>query len=76
MCYNCIYITDYLQKYCPLVERLGFDENFLDVTDLVNERLQKEAKHLDVKGHVFSGVQTSGILIYTGISSNPKIFTI
>lgn len=56
-----MYITDYLQKYCPLVERLGFDENFLDVTDLVNERLRKEAKHYDVKGHMFSGVQTSGI---------------
>lgn len=28
------------QEFTPLVERLGMDENFLDVTDLVNTRLQ------------------------------------
>ena len=28
------------QEFTPLVERLGMDENFLDVTDLVNSRLQ------------------------------------
>lgn len=30
-------ITSFLQKYSPLVERLGLDENFIDVTSLITE---------------------------------------
>ncbi|XP_040897565.1 DNA polymerase iota isoform X2 [Toxotes jaculatrix] len=27
-------VTELLMSYCPLVERLGFDENFMDVTEM------------------------------------------
>ena len=45
-----------MQSFCPLVERLGFDENFLDITTLVNERMHKsDAVSLDeVSGHIFA----------------------
>lgn len=33
-------ITDHLQQYTPLVERLGLDENFVDVTEIVAKRLR------------------------------------
>ncbi|KAH3837240.1 hypothetical protein DPMN_110621, partial [Dreissena polymorpha] len=49
-------ISRYLQSFCPLAERLGFDENFLDITTLVNERMHKsDAVSLDeVSGHIFA----------------------
>ncbi|XP_053405434.1 DNA polymerase iota-like isoform X2 [Mercenaria mercenaria] len=48
-------ISNYLQKYCPLVERLGFDENFLDITELVNDRINYQSVRCptDMKGHVY-----------------------
>ncbi|XP_033108429.1 DNA polymerase iota-like [Anneissia japonica] len=46
-------VTDYFLKFCPLVERLGFDENFIDVTDLVKSR-QMTGKVCDVEGHTYS----------------------
>ncbi|XP_068716159.1 DNA polymerase iota-like [Montipora foliosa] len=39
------------RKFTPLVERLGMDENFLDVTELVTSRLQNNTN--EIKG--FSG---------------------
>lgn len=45
-------VTNLLQKYTPLVERLGLDENFLDVTALINEKL-KEKSDFEVVGEVF-----------------------
>ncbi|XP_071964352.1 DNA polymerase iota-like [Antedon mediterranea] len=45
-------VTDYLLQFCPLVERLGFDENFIDVTNLVKDR-QASNKTYDVKGHSY-----------------------
>lgn len=35
-------VTTYLQRYTLLVERLGLDENFVDVTNLVNVRMNQE----------------------------------
>ncbi|XP_067665765.1 DNA polymerase iota-like isoform X2 [Haliotis asinina] len=32
-------ISEFLQKYTAKVERLGFDENYLDVSDMVEQRL-------------------------------------
>lgn len=48
-------ISGYLQQYCPLVERLGFDENFLDITQLVKDRIQNNSSSnpLAVAGHVY-----------------------
>uniref|UniRef100_UPI00398E83A6 DNA polymerase iota isoform X3 n=1 Tax=Pristiophorus japonicus TaxID=55135 RepID=UPI00398E83A6 len=34
-------ITELLEGFSPLVERLGFDENFVDITKLVEKRLQQ-----------------------------------
>jgi DNA polymerase iota len=45
-------VTNLLHKYSPLVERLGLDENYIDVTTLVNERV-KQKDDLKVVGNVF-----------------------
>ncbi|XP_051898193.1 DNA polymerase iota [Pristis pectinata] len=52
-------ITELLEEFSPLVERLGFDENFVDITELVEERLQQIGNgvvpaDLFVSGHVYS----------------------
>ncbi|XP_072108300.1 DNA polymerase iota isoform X2 [Mobula birostris] len=51
-------ITELLEEFSPLVERLGFDENFVDVTELVEKRLQQIGSgvvpaDLFVSGHVY-----------------------
>ncbi|XP_069735818.1 DNA polymerase iota-like [Phaenicophaeus curvirostris] len=48
-------VTELLQEMCPLVERLGFDENFVDVTELVEKRLEQHEgpEDLAVAGHVY-----------------------
>lgn len=45
-----------LMSYCPLVERLGFDENFMDITEMVERRLAQttESSSFSFKGHVYS----------------------
>ncbi|XP_062455100.1 DNA polymerase iota isoform X2 [Rhea pennata] len=51
-------VTDLLEEFCPLVERLGFDENFLDITEIVEKRLkrlqQSECCRICVSGHVYN----------------------
>lgn len=49
-------VTEVLMSYCPLVERLGFDENFVDVTEKVEQRLAQtsEPDSFSFKGHVFN----------------------
>lgn len=44
-------VTEHLQKFTPMVERLGLDENFVDVTELVEQRITKNVK---IVGNVFS----------------------
>ncbi|XP_072920200.1 DNA polymerase iota isoform X6 [Hemitrygon akajei] len=51
-------ITELLEEFSPLVERLGFDENFVDITELVEKRLQRIGSgvvpaDLFVSGHVY-----------------------
>ncbi|XP_041464975.1 DNA polymerase iota-like [Lytechinus variegatus] len=47
-------VTELLEKFCPLVERLGFDENFMDVTQLVESRLTSfEQEQLAYIGHSY-----------------------
>lgn len=48
-------ITSVLQRYSKLVERLGFDENFIDVTELV-KRPEWQGKDISVMSdsHVYS----------------------
>ncbi|KAM6293923.1 DNA polymerase iota [Aegotheles albertisi] len=50
-------VTELLGEFCPLVERLGFDENFVDITEIVEKRLnqlqQSRCCGLCVSGHVY-----------------------
>ncbi|XP_070543348.1 DNA polymerase iota-like isoform X2 [Ptychodera flava] len=57
-------LTELLQQYTPLVERLGFDENFLDITDIVDRKLltKNSDEAFEVVGHVYGENQlTSGM---------------
>lgn len=49
-------MTELLMSYCPLVERLGFDENFMDVTSMVERRLAQisDTDQISFKGHVYN----------------------
>ncbi|KAK3098369.1 hypothetical protein FSP39_018867 [Pinctada imbricata] len=47
-------ISEFLLKYTPLVERLGFDENYLDISSLVEQRIQGNDFTDEVKGHVYT----------------------
>ncbi|CAM9993462.1 unnamed protein product [Lampetra planeri] len=49
-------VTELLERFSPLVERLGFDENYVDVTELVHRRLGRGATCQEpprVEGHVY-----------------------
>ena len=43
-------------KYTPHVERLGFDENYLDLSEMVEQRLHGGTAQADTVGHVYSPV--------------------
>ncbi|KAG2465522.1 POLI polymerase, partial [Polypterus senegalus] len=58
-------VTEFLEQYCPLVERLGLDENFLDVTEMVEKRLT-------VLGDAHLNVPVVGH-IYNDMSLNPHV---
>ncbi|XP_044287488.1 DNA polymerase iota isoform X2 [Varanus komodoensis] len=48
--------TALLEEFTPLVERLGLDENFVDVTDMVKMRLEqwkKDFSAISCPGHVY-----------------------
>ncbi|XP_076125675.1 DNA polymerase iota isoform X1 [Alosa pseudoharengus] len=48
-------VTELLMSYCPLVERLGFDENFLDVTEMVDTKVkQAPSTDLTFSGHIYN----------------------
>ncbi|AWP07467.1 putative DNA polymerase iota-like [Scophthalmus maximus] len=51
-------VTELLMSHCPLVERLGFDENFIDITEMVDRRLTQtpDSDNFSVKGHIYSHV--------------------
>ncbi|KAI5615241.1 DNA polymerase iota isoform X1, partial [Silurus asotus] len=47
-------VTELLMSYCPMVERLGLDENFMDVTELVESRRKNmDVSQLSFVGHVY-----------------------
>uniref|UniRef100_A0A8C7AD71 DNA polymerase iota n=1 Tax=Neovison vison TaxID=452646 RepID=A0A8C7AD71_NEOVI len=70
-------VTELLEEFSPIVERLGFDENFVDLTEMVEKRLQQhqsdELSALTVSGHVYNnqciGYKTAKRLEALGISS-------
>lgn len=42
-------------SYCPLVERLGFDENFVDVTEMVDTKVKQTLfSDLTFSGHIYN----------------------
>ncbi|XP_040050898.2 DNA polymerase iota isoform X1 [Gasterosteus aculeatus] len=49
-------LTELLVSFCPLVERLGFDENFMDITKMVERRLAETpaSNRFSFKGHVYN----------------------
>lgn len=47
-------VTDYLQNFTPLVERLGLDENYVDVTEIVAKREKCTVENIETIGHVYS----------------------
>lgn len=49
-------LTELLMTYCPLVERLGFDENFMDITEVVEKRLKHypDYEEYSFSGHVYN----------------------
>ncbi|CAG9813015.1 unnamed protein product [Phaedon cochleariae] len=50
-------VTELLQKYSPSVNRLGLDENFLDVTNLVNDQIRKDSRD-SIVGNVFGDISS------------------
>lgn len=46
-------VTELLMSFCPLVERLGFDENFMDITEIVGKRLA-QSNTCVFQGHVYN----------------------
>uniref|UniRef100_A0A8D2DZT1 DNA polymerase iota n=1 Tax=Sciurus vulgaris TaxID=55149 RepID=A0A8D2DZT1_SCIVU len=70
-------VTELLEEFSPVVERLGFDENFVDLTEIVEKKLQQlqsdELSEVTVSGHVYNnqciGYKTAKRLEALGISS-------
>ncbi|XP_061836357.1 DNA polymerase iota isoform X2 [Nerophis lumbriciformis] len=48
-------VTDLLLSFCPSVERLGFDENYVDVTEMIEKRrAHTPQSSFSFKGHVYN----------------------
>lgn len=49
-------VTGLLEEFSAQVERLGFDENFVDITELVDKRLRDPQcdRAMEVSGHVYN----------------------
>ena len=58
-----ISLLDVLLQYSPLVEKLGLDENFIDVTAMVHVPPWKDMADKPVDGHVYGGQAQQGILL-------------
>lgn len=55
-------VTELLEEFGVKVERLGFDENFVDITELVDKKLQEQQNDggLEVSGHVYNDHRVNG----------------
>ncbi|XP_018426472.1 PREDICTED: DNA polymerase iota [Nanorana parkeri] len=55
-------VTELLEEFSPKVERLGFDENFVDITELVDKKTQEPQNDgsLEVSGHVYNNQMVNG----------------
>lgn len=52
-------------SYSPVVERLGFDENFMDITEMVENRLTANSNGVSFKGHVYNHLSESDLYTST-----------
>ncbi|XP_053427751.1 DNA polymerase iota isoform X3 [Nycticebus coucang] len=56
--WDSLHTAELLKEFSPVVERLGFDENFVDLTEMVEKRLQQlqsdELSAVSVSGHVYN----------------------
>lgn len=61
-----LFLLELLGEFCPLVERLGLDENFVDITEMVEKRLkqlqQSACSRVSVSGHVYNNQGDSNVL--------------
>lgn len=46
-------VTDVIRQFSPKVEKLGLDENFVDISDLVSKRYSEFLKENEVIGHIY-----------------------
>lgn len=53
-------IFQILLRYTPKVEKLGLDENFMDVTDVIANKLSNDVAELSIKGHVYPDGESLG----------------
>lgn len=61
-------VTELLMSYCPLVERLGLDENFMDVTEMVESRRRNtDVSALSFMGHIY-GHDVSSVAVQDHVS--------
>ncbi|XP_019868615.1 DNA polymerase iota [Aethina tumida] len=49
-------VTNILQKYSTVVERLGLDENYVDVTNLVDDKLKCSCDNIEAMGHIYGDI--------------------
>ncbi|XP_033613389.1 DNA polymerase iota isoform X7 [Fukomys damarensis] len=76
-------VTELLGEFTPLVERLGFDENFVDLTQIVEKRLQQlqsdDLSAVTMSGHVYNnqciGYKTAKCLEALGIHTVHELQT-
>lgn len=61
-------------SYSPLVERLGFDENFVDVSQMVDTRLVEalNVNELSFKGHVYNHPGELSRCFYEGFRNQDR----
>lgn len=61
-------------SYSPLVERLGFDENFMDATQMVDMRLAEASNvnSVSFKGHVYNHFGELSSCFYEGFRNQER----
>lgn len=63
-----LFALEVLLQYSPLIERLGFDENFIDVSDMIETFPWSEKKDDAPEGYVY-GQNEGKLLCFNGINS-------
>ena len=56
-CCTITLVSELLRKFTPLVEKLGFDENFLDVTKMISVAPWCDMGEMPVDGFIYGSKQ-------------------